>query len=132
MYFLALMMMLTSILGSEIVLAKRKVQREKERLLKLERQKLTHKLSIRPRDQKSALKLIDVAYELQDYFSVCTLIHKLYLAHPPLTSNIELNLKLGRCALRKDKSVMNSAFPITLTRDITPTPQNLLLTLIST
>ena len=88
---------------NEIVLAKRKVQREKERLLKLERQKLTHKLSIRPRDQKSALKLIDVAYELQDYFSVCTLIHKLYLAHPPLTSNIELNLKLGRCALRSWK-----------------------------
>ena len=55
---------------NENVLAKRKLQHEKERSLKLERQKLAHKLSIRPRDQKSALKLIDVAYELQDYFSV--------------------------------------------------------------
>ena len=48
----------------------------RERELKIKRRKLVNRLEMRPRDQKSLMQLVDIAYELEDYFSVCTLIKR--------------------------------------------------------
>jgi tetratricopeptide (TPR) repeat protein len=74
----------------------------KERELRQKRRKLVNKIEIRPHDKKSALSLIDVAYELGDYFQVCTVIKRSILKFPELRT-FDVYLKLGRCFLRRWK-----------------------------
>jgi tetratricopeptide (TPR) repeat protein len=74
-----------------------------EKELRYQRRKLVHKVHVRPGDKSSALKLIDVAYELGDYFQVCTVIKRSLLKFPELRVH-SVYLKLGRCFLRRWKT----------------------------
>lgn len=77
---------------------KKKLVRERE--LKVKRRKLVNKLDMRPRDQKSLIQLINVAYELEDYFSVCTLIKRAQKLHPDERNHAQY-MRLGRCSMRR-------------------------------
>jgi len=70
--------------------------------LRQQRRKLVHRIELRPQDQKSALALINVAYELEDYFQVCTVIKRALSTFFELRT-YEVYLKLGRCWLRRWK-----------------------------
>jgi len=70
--------------------------------LRQHRRKLVHRIELRPQDQKSTLALIDAAYELEDYFQVCTVINRSLKMFYELRTH-EVYLKLGRCWLRRWK-----------------------------
>lgn len=72
----------------------------RERELKIKRRKLVNRLEMRPRDQKSLMQLVDIAYELEDYFSVCTLIKRAQKLHPE-ERNTAQYMRLGRCSMRR-------------------------------
>jgi hypothetical protein len=81
---------------------KRKLKAAKEKDLRQQRRKLVHRLEVRPQDKKSALALIEVAYELEEYMQVCTVIKRSLARFIELRTH-NVYLKLGRCYLRRWK-----------------------------
>ena len=70
--------------------------------LRQKRRKLVYNIELRPQDKKSTLALIDIAYELEDYFQVCTVIKRSLEKFDDLRTH-DVYLKLGRCFLRRWK-----------------------------
>jgi len=87
---------------SAALLSERKEKAKREKELRVQRRKLVQKLVSRPRDKKSLIALIDVAYELEDYFQSCTVIKRLCERFPE-AKTFDLLIKLGRCYLRRWK-----------------------------
>lgn len=79
---------------------KRREQRAREKILKQQRRKLVNRLELRPRDQKSLVQLIDIAYELEDYHSAVALIKRIQ-GYFPEQRNPQQYIRLARCSMRR-------------------------------
>ena len=84
----------------EQLVQQRKEQRAREKELKQKRRKLVNRLEQRPRDQKALVQLIDIAYELEDYYSAVTLIKRIQ-GYFPEQKNPEQYMRLARCSMRR-------------------------------